>query len=374
MASLFKVNYGRAPSARELNQFANYNGLSSAHDVSSNREIISPSLEVLEKEGVSVEQAKAYLSRDAQYQAMFAQQREAQLAAKTPRVPLSERTFTFDNGGSVVDRDSIMYGDPRYFALQDQDPGHGYVVPPIDPRLASKQIAKMEAVSGGGNWLSSYWTNLSTAPEPANSSSDHRGAMGILKRGWNTTLDAGEFFFKAFGPTDFSGAKAPIYPSEKGGAALFDGATFYLGAKSVVTAGRAGEGSFIRQTGARQILDPDSTKAWDKVDGVYDAIRANSADVSVIAKNTGLPEARISRIKQHVFFKEHQLDSGLRRFDADIDMANSWNRLEKGDFVKSDLDLLEHERFEAKFESIFKTNYRTAHDAAIRSGRTWTPE
>lgn len=75
-----------------------------------------------------------------------------------------------------------------------------------------------------------------------------------------------------------------------------------------------------------------------------------------------------------MFFNEHQLDSGLRRFDADIDMANSWNRLMKGDFVKSDLNLLQHERFEAKFESIFKTNYRTAHDAAIRSDRTWTPE
>jgi hypothetical protein len=136
----------------------------------------------------------------------------------------------------------------------------------------------------------------------------------------------------------------------------------------------AGANSVVRQTGARQMLDPKSLKGWDKVDEIYDGIRANSADVSAIAKNTGMPEARISRIKEHVFFNEHQLDSGSRRFDADIDIANSWSRLREGDFVKSDLDLLQHERFEAKYEAIFKTDYRTAHDAAIRSGRTWTPE
>jgi hypothetical protein len=130
----------------------------------------------------------------------------------------------------------------------------------------------------------------------------------------------------------------------------------------------------VASTGARQVLNPDSIKAWDAADGVYGAIRADSKDVGAISKNTGLPAPRIAAIKEHVFFKEHQLDSGMRRFDADPDIANSWDRLRKGDFVKSDIDLLQHERFELKFESIFKTDYRTAHDAAIRSGRTWKPE
>lgn len=92
-----------------------------------------------------------------------------------------------------------------------------------------------------------------------------------------------------------------------------------------------------------------------------------------VGKST-ICEARIARIKEHVFIKEHALDSGVRRFDADPDIVNSWNRLKTGDFVKSDVDLLQHEHFESKFEAIFKTDYRTAHDAAIRSGRTWTPE
>lgn len=91
------------------------------------------------------------------------------------------------------------------------------------------------------------------------------------------------------------------------------------------------------QTGARQMLKPNTFEAWDAVGGIYDGIRSNGADVAAIAKNTGLPEMRIARIKDHVFFNKHQLDSGLRRFDADIEMANSWSRLTQGDFVKSDL-------------------------------------
>ncbi|MDB0538638.1 hypothetical protein LBW61_19850, partial [Ralstonia solanacearum] len=122
------------------------------------------------------------------------------------------------------------------------------------------------------------------------------------------------------------------------------------------------------------VLDPNTVKGWDAAEGAYDAIRGDATDVSAIAKNTGMSEARIARIKEHVFIKEHVLDSWVRRFDADPDIVNSWSRLKTGDWVESDLNLLQHERFESKFEAIFKTDYRTAHDAAIRSGRTWTPE
>ncbi|MES9903022.1 MAG: LysM domain-containing protein, partial [Sedimenticola sp.] len=133
----------------------------------------------------------------------------------------------------------------------------------------------------------------------------------------------------------------------------------------------------IRETGARQILDPNSARAWEELADIqYDAIRANGSDITKIAENTGWAESRIARIKDHVFFKEHQLSSGVRRFDSDVDMANAWNRLETGDFVKSDIDLLRHEIFEAKFEGIFKTDYVKAHEATIspRVNRTWTPE
>ena len=52
-------------------------------------------------------------------------------------------------------------------------------------------------------------------------------------------------------------------------------------------------------------------------------------------------------------------------------MAAAWDRLAKGDFIESDIILLEHEYFESKFEKLFKTNYRTAHKAAEYSGRKW---
>ena len=130
----------------------------------------------------------------------------------------------------------------------------------------------------------------------------------------------------------------------------------------------------VRQTGARQVLDPNSMRTWDIIEDAYNDIRNNSSDVGEIAKITQWPESRITRIKDHVFFKEHQLDSGFRRFDADPDIFNSWHRLSKGDYTRSDIDLLRHEIFESKFEGIFKTNYRQAHDAAISAGHTWTPE
>lgn len=40
---------------------------------------------------------------------------------------------------------------------------------------------------------------------------------------------------------------------------------------------------------------------------------------------------------------------------------------------KNDIDLLNHELFESKFEGIFKTDYRTAHDKTVESGRPWHP-
>jgi hypothetical protein len=125
------------------------------------------------------------------------------------------------------------------------------------------------------------------------------------------------------------------------------------------------------ESGARRVLDPTG---WEAAEEAYNGIRASTFDVARISENSGMTEAQVSRIKEHVFFREHELDSGLRRFDADPEIVNAWDRLTAGDHVPSDLDLLRHEVFESRFESIFKTNYRQAHGAALRSGRTWTPE
>jgi hypothetical protein len=130
-------------------------------------------------------------------------------------------------------------------------------------------------------------------------------------------------------------------------------------------------------TGGRQI---ESVADWSKTEKLaseyYEMIRSMKSDDDVISisKNTGIPEYRIQRIKKHVFFNEHVLADGIKkRFDPDIEIVDAWNRLRQGTFVKQDLDLLEHEYFESKFEGIFKTDYAVAHNAAEDSFRVWNP-
>ena len=120
-----------------------------------------------------------------------------------------------------------------------------------------------------------------------------------------------------------------------------------------------------KMTGARELSAYD----FDGAEKVYNQIRATKTDVADIAKNTGISQSKIARIKDHLFNQKHILDDGLRSFDADPDIANAWGRLEKGNFTSKDLQLLEHEYFESRFEKLFQTNYRTSHDAANRSGR-----
>ena len=59
----------------------------------------------------------------------------------------------------------------------------------------------------------------------------------------------------------------------------------------------------------------------------------------------------------------------MGRFDADPLIFESWKRLESGAFTNKDLQLLNHELFESKFEGIFKTDYLTSHNAANRAGK-----
>lgn len=119
-------------------------------------------------------------------------------------------------------------------------------------------------------------------------------------------------------------------------------------------------------TGGREYTLEDFLKA----DDTYNIIRELTDDISLISKNTGIPTFKIQKIKNHLFFKQHILDRGLDRFDSDPAIAEAWYRLVNNQFGSDDLKLLEHEYFESRFESLFKTDYRTAHNAAIRSGRS----
>ena len=116
-------------------------------------------------------------------------------------------------------------------------------------------------------------------------------------------------------------------------------------------------------------LKPLDADSWDKAEAYYDKVRANDADIKVIAEHTPYSESQVTTIKNHLFVNTHELDDGPARFDADPLIANAWSRLSQGESRPGDLQLMEHELFEARFESLFDTDYRTAHDAANRSGR-----
>ncbi len=119
-----------------------------------------------------------------------------------------------------------------------------------------------------------------------------------------------------------------------------------------------------------KIDDPMHVDAWDRAEDYYEKVRGCSHDVEVIAANTPYSRRQVDQIKDHLFYNVHQLDDGPRRFDADPLIANAWSRLQGGTHGPKDLQLLEHELFEARFESLYHTDYRTAHEAANRSGRT----
>jgi hypothetical protein len=149
--------------------------------------------------------------------------------------------------------------------------------------------------------------------------------------------------------------------------------------KSVGLFGRTGEAAIPERTlstGGRQLDHINVRNNAEKEAMIfYQQIRASSsnADVIQISKNTGMPQFQVERVKQHLFINNHQLSQGTGRFAPDIEIADAWTRLQRGNFVKQDFQLLQHEYFEARFEGIFKTNYMTAHNAANNSLRVWNP-
>ena len=132
-------------------------------------------------------------------------------------------------------------------------------------------------------------------------------------------------------------------------------------------------GTTTLHTGGRQIDYNAYIKRLETIDMEYENIRIDTTDISKIAQNTGMPEWKISRIEDHVFSNEHILDAGVKRFDADPEIADAWYRLTNGTYNQNDIDLLNHEYFESKFESFYKTDYRTAHNKTEESGRIWDP-
>ena len=76
-----------------------------------------------------------------------------------------------------------------------------------------------------------------------------------------------------------------------------------------------------------------------------------------------LPGAGFSRVES----SRHGKSNALTKWQTFQANDSIWQQV--ANFLHKDLQLLDHEYFESRFEGIFKTNYRTAHEAANRSGR-----
>lgn len=95
------------------------------------------------------------------------------------------------------------------------------------------------------------------------------------------------------------------------------------------------------------ISDTNSPEARKFAKTEYGSIIKRKVDIKRIAKNTGYSEKQIEEIKNYLFIDKHDLDDGeSRRFDPSFEIAQSWNRLMRGNAEKHDLTLIKHEIFE----------------------------
>ena len=98
----------------------------------------------------------------------------------------------------------------------------------------------------------------------------------------------------------------------------------------------------------------------------------NTTDIELIAKNTEIKPANIEKVKNHLFYDEHLLDryvslgipAQMQRFDSNLSIVKSWQRLESGNFLEKDTQLLRHETAEAWYMRKNGSGYSAAHNVA----------
>lgn len=112
-------------------------------------------------------------------------------------------------------------------------------------------------------------------------------------------------------------------------------------------------------------LDPNSRAALKHAEQYYESVRKMKTDVENISKNTDCTSEYISKIKDHLFIKKHDLgEYGIKHFDPDYDIAQSWQRLIDGKYIQPhDYILLKHE-YEEQGYMAKGYSQQQAHDMA----------
>ena len=109
---------------------------------------------------------------------------------------------------------------------------------------------------------------------------------------------------------------------------------------------------------------------FDLVEKIYDSIRNCETDVCDIAGNLGFKADNIKNVKDHVFHNKHNLDrygpeeSEYKCFDATIEQALAWKRLQAGTHTENDVTWIKHECARRYHELKYDSGYTEAHDRA----------
>jgi len=110
---------------------------------------------------------------------------------------------------------------------------------------------------------------------------------------------------------------------------------------------------------------------------IYDLIRQSDTDICNIAGNLGFKADNIKNVKDHVFYSDHDLDRygevERGRFQANLQQALAWKRLENGFHTQDDVTWVKHECAERHHELKYGSGYSEAHNRAqsLFDGAPW---
>lgn len=90
--------------------------------------------------------------------------------------------------------------------------------------------------------------------------------------------------------------------------------------------------------------------------------RDKQVEIKTIAKNANMNEKAINRVYEHLFENKYLLDYGIKQFDPDFYMAQSWQRLREGKNIEPmDIIMLKHEALEHFLMNKYNLSYKEAH-------------
>jgi hypothetical protein len=140
--------------------------------------------------------------------------------------------------------------------------------------------------------------------------------------------------------------------------------------------GQSGESTVYVQVGDQSYVlknkyRESSYELGDKLASqMYDSIRECDTDICDIAENLGFKADNIKKVKDHIFYNEHNLDRypdepvERKRFDPELQQALAWKRLETNTYTQDDVTWIKHECAERHHEEKYGSGYNEAHNRA----------